>query len=1480
MNESKIRKSISKAMMLFAATVVMLIVFAAGVFAATPYEITKSGGALVRTSYSEKATDVRREAYGNIIWVVSSTKNSAGNIWYQLSDGNWIYSGNVKSHSCSWTWTSGVSPTCTTYGINYYRCNKCGQTTSQHALPYGHKFSGNVCTVCGDWNSSSIKSKSSVNNVKYYVTTDGAKVHSGPYGACATTATLSRGTEIYVTEMLVNASNNTWYRYSGGYIFSDYVKEHSSCSWNSGTVTAASTCTSNGTKVQYCTICGISRTITLDRLSHKYESNVCTVCGSWNTSSLKSSSAVNNVKYYVIKDAAKVRTGPYNSCKIVTALSRGTEIVVTGKVVNASGNTWYKYSGGYIFSDHLREHNSCKWNSGTVTKKSTCAVIGTKQYTCTICSKTKTEPMARESHKMEGNVCTVCGTWSTSSLKSVSVIKNVKYYVIKDAAKVRTGPYNSCKIVTSLPRGTEIIVTTKVVNASGNTWYKYGAGYIFGDYVKEHNTCKWNSGTVTKKASCTAKGTKVYTCTVCADTKTEAIAKVSHKYESNVCTVCGGWNTSSLKSNKTVNNVKYYVIKDAAKVRTGPYNSCKIVTALSKGTEIIVTGKVVNASGNTWYKYSGGYIFGDYVKEHNTCKWNSGTVTKKATCTAKGTKLQKCTICSKTKTTDIAKVSHKYESNVCTVCGGWNTSSLKSNKTVNNVKYYVIKDAARVRTGPYNSCKTVKTLSRGTEIIVTGKVVNASGNTWYKYSGGYIFGDYVKEHNTCKWNSGTVTKKTSCAAAGKKVYKCTVCAKTKTVAIDKLSHKFKNNVCTVCGGWNTSSLKSSKTVNNVKYYVLTDGARVRTGPYNGCKTVKTLSKGTVITVTKKVVNASGNTWYKYKDGYIYSEHTMDYALYTAKTTLNYEKLTLYVGQSQKIIATVNGPSASVTWKSSDTSVATVINGVVLGKKAGTCTITAKANGKTDTCKITVKQLGAPADVILSSSTNGRGFSVTHKAVSGADGYEVVFTGVSGKQTKTYSKTSVTIAVAAGDDCEYKCFVRAYKQIDGKKYYGKASQTKSIHVHNSAKNIVTTYSSVDYTNHRVTNKFICAGCSQTITHISPKLVNHSFTCGVCQKCGKKQAADYAVGKIYPEVGTGPAYSSSEKDDGHNPIAAAAKYSDTFFTKNSSAFNSKLCILSAVGAASTYTAKYAQSFLKECGFTNIVAANSSKSASTSAAGKNDHARYIIGHKKLSGTNKTLVAVLINGYTTGGYEWISNFNVGKSGLHQGFSKAADEITASVISYIKVQNIDTKNIKLWITGHSRGGAVAGMSAVKLNERFGAENIYVYGFATPNGVPTSMAKEKYSGNIFNIINPGDFVPYVVPSSWNFTKYGSVIALSVNSEAKEMYKTMSKDSYDGLTSAGRKELIDAFCEYSPNRKAYYTVDGSAAPKDFGRALGLFLSDAGLTKEAATLVANCALSNSEAVTVLMQMIYNGKLTTRIHEAHCMETYLAMVFAAYA
>ena len=70
--------------------------------------------------------------------------------------------------------------------------------------------------------------------------------------------------------------------------------------------------------------------------------------------------------------------------------------------------------------------------------------------------------------------------------------------------------------------------------------------------------------------------------------------------------------------------------------------------------------------------------------------------------------------------------------------------------------------------------------------------------------------------------------------------------------------------------------------------------------------------------------------------------------------LNKTSVTLNVSESVQLKATVSGKSKKVSWKSSNTSVASVKSGKVIAKKAGTVKVTAKANGKTATCKVTVK----------------------------------------------------------------------------------------------------------------------------------------------------------------------------------------------------------------------------------------------------------------------------------------------------------------------------------------------------------------------------------------------------------------------------------------------------------------------------------------------------------------------------------------------
>ena len=89
-------------------------------------------------------------------------------------------------------------------------------------------------------------------------------------------------------------------------------------------------------------------------------------------------------------------------------------------------------------------------------------------------------------------------------------------------------------------------------------------------------------------------------------------------------------------------------------------------------------------------------------------------------------------------------------------------------------------------------------------------------------------------------------------------------------------------------------------------------------------------------------------------------------------SLNKTSLTLEAGETAALTATVtpaNAANKSVTWSSSDTTVATVADGVVTAVAAGTATITVTTadGGKTATCTVTVVA-AEPAPEATSSSS--------------------------------------------------------------------------------------------------------------------------------------------------------------------------------------------------------------------------------------------------------------------------------------------------------------------------------------------------------------------------------------------------------------------------------------------------------------------------------------------------------------------------------
>ena len=319
-----------------------------------------------------------------------------------------------------------------------------------------------------------------------------------------------------------------------------------------------------------------------------------------------------------VKDAAVAAT-----CE-TTGKTEGSHCSVCNTVIKAQTTT------------AALGHN---WDSGKVTKVATCTAAGTKTYTCTRCKKTRTETIAATGHKAvkDAAVAATCET----------------------AGKTEGSHCSVCGIV---------IKAQTTVAALGHSW---------------------DGGKITKAATCTTAGTKTYTCTRCKKTRTETIAATGHK-----------------------------VVKDAAVAAT-----CE-TTGKTEGSHCSVCNTVLKAQTIT------------AALGHS---WDSGKVTKAATCTAAGTKTYTCTRCKKTRTETIAATGHK-----------------------------VVKDAAVAAT-----CETAGK-TEGSHCSVCNTIIKAQTTT------------AALGHN---WDSGKVTKAATCTTAGTKTYTCTRCKKTRTETIAATGHK-------------------------------------------------------------------------------------------------------------------------------------------------------------------------------------------------------------------------------------------------------------------------------------------------------------------------------------------------------------------------------------------------------------------------------------------------------------------------------------------------------------------------------------------------------------------------------------------------------------------------------------------------------------------------------------------------------------------
>ena len=337
-------------------------------------------------------------------------------------------------------------------------------------------------------------------------------------------------------------SGDTWCKDCGKKILSGQtIAKTENHSWDAGKVTTKATCTEEGEKTFTCSICGDKKTEKISATGHQHTEirnkkeatcketgysgdTWCKDCGKKILSGQTIAKTENHswdagkvtTKATCTEEGEKTFTcsicGDEKTEKVSATGHQHTEIrnkkEATCKEEGYSGDTWCKDCGKKILSGQaIAKTEDHSWNQGEITKEPTCKEEGEKTFTCSICGNTKTEKVSTTDHQhME--------------------IRNQKNPTCKEAGYSGDTYCADC--------GVKIL--------SGQTIAK----------TKNHN---WDGGVITTEPTCTERGEKTFTCTICGNTNTKKVNATGHSYgaykvvkeptnkrkglKSKTCSVCG-----------------------------------------------------------------------------------------------------------------------------------------------------------------------------------------------------------------------------------------------------------------------------------------------------------------------------------------------------------------------------------------------------------------------------------------------------------------------------------------------------------------------------------------------------------------------------------------------------------------------------------------------------------------------------------------------------------------------------------------------------------------------------------------------------------------------------------------------------------------------------------------------------------------------------------------------------------------------------
>lgn len=208
----------------------------------------------------------------------------------------------------------------------------------------------------------------------------------------------------------------------------------------------------------------------------------------------------------------------------------------------------------------------------------------------------------------------------------------------------------------------------------------------------------------------------------------------------------------------------------------------------------------------------------------------------------------------------------------------------------------------------------------------------------------------------------------------------------------------------------------------------------------------------------------------------------------------------------------------------------------------------------------------------------------------------------------------------------------------------------------------------------------------------------------------------------------------------------RYEDSYFLDSANTFSPKLAMLSYGAAMANGTHQRGDSFYGDAEFDDVTKFGYESEPTTTSLG------YYIAHKNIQGVE--LLTASFKGLDYGA-EWANNFLIGKEGDHEGFYARANEVYLALQKYIVAYcggHVD----KIWLTGYSRGGAIANLlSSLILRDdkiEIKGEDMFTYTFEAPACVAEDKALEY--ANVHNIVNKNDFITHIPPLKYGLKRCG------------------------------------------------------------------------------------------------------------------------------